>query len=82
MKNGQTRSGLKRRGRHVVVFARRPHADVGVAVVGINHGIGVGAVAIVGTPHLRLVLSACRQRDSSQYHQKSFLHRSLFILSL
>ena len=82
MQNGQAGRTLERRRRQIVVVARGAYADVRVAVVGINDGIGVGAVAIVGTPHLRFVLRMSCQRADSQQHKKQFFHRSLFILSL
>ena len=54
VQDGQAGNTVERRCREIVVIAY--HTDIGVGVVGKEHGVGIGAVAIVGTPHLRLVL--------------------------
>ena len=56
VEDGKAGGTLERRGRHVIVLARGPDTDIGIGIVGIDHGIGVSAVAIVGTPHLRHIL--------------------------
>ena len=69
VQHGQARHTLEGGSRQVVVVA---HAnDVGVAVVGIQHGVLIGAVAIVGTPHLRAVLRR-RLRCCHQQEKKAF----------
>ena len=62
MKDGQARNTVERTGCHVIVVAH--HTHVGVAVVGVDYGVGVSAVAIVGTPHFRAILCVCRKGQS------------------
>ena len=81
MQDGQSGGALERGSRHVIVLARGSYADIRVGVIGINHWVGVGAIAIVGRPHLRLVLctdSECRECKNC----KNSSSHSLFILSL
>ena len=61
VQNGQSGCAVKARCRQVVVVAAGPYTHVGVGVVGINHGVGIGAITIVGAPYLRVVLCLCCQ---------------------
>ena len=77
----QSRGALERGSRHVIILARGSYADIRVGVIGINHWVGVGAIAIVGRPHLRLVLcTGCECRECKNCKNSS--SHSLFILSL
>ena len=52
----QSGGTVETRGRHIVILSAGPYADVGIRIVGINNGVGIGAVTIIGRPYLRLVL--------------------------
>ena len=52
MQDGQPGHTLETGGRHVIIFSAGTHANIGVGVVGIDNGISVRAVAIVGRPYL------------------------------
>ncbi len=67
--SGRAAEGARR---EVIVVAHGHH--VRVAVVGVDDGIGVGAVAVVGAPHLRAVLrrGAKGQHGQQQRAQNVF----------
>ena len=50
MKDRQTGNAVERTCREIIIIAYSYH--IRVAIVGINHGIGISAVAIVGIPNL------------------------------
>ena len=73
MEDGQSRNAIKRRGRQEIVIANGTH--VRVAVIGIEDGIRVGAVATIRRPHLRVILSHCtRGAADERYGRKDLLH--------
>ena len=75
MQNLQARHAVEARRGEVVVVAHA--AGIGVGIVGIEHGILVGAVALVGHPHLRAVgfglLSRERQGDGQSKADEEYL---------
>ena len=57
VEDGQSRRTMETRGRHIIILPAGAYAHVGVGVVSIDYRIGICPVAIIGTPHLRTVLS-------------------------
>ena len=55
VQNRQTGNAVKRRGCHVVILATGPHTDIWVGIIGIDHRVCVGTVAIIRRPHFRFV---------------------------
>ena len=72
MEHGQSRNAVERRGCQVVVVAHRN--GIRVTVVGIEHRIGIRAVAIVRTPHLR----HRTDKNKSENKKRNFSHHVLF----
>ena len=52
MQDRQAWHTLERRSGHIIILTAGTHAYIRVAIVGINHGIGVGTIAMIGAPHL------------------------------
>ena len=61
VQDGQSGDTVKRRGRHIVILTAGTHADIRIGIIRVDHGIGIGAVAIVGRPHFRSVLRMRQQ---------------------
>ncbi len=72
MENLQPRGAVERRGSHPEIVARA--GDVGVGIIGVEHGILVLAVAQIGRPD-----GLCRNGSGRKKaeKQKEFFHRSM-----
>ena len=68
MKDRQTWDTIKRTSREIIVFSNSYH--VWVAIVGINYGVGISTVAIIGIPDLRMILGLDRHRRCQQDARK------------
>ena len=51
MQDGQTRHALERRSRHIIILPTGTHTDIRVAIISVDHRVGIGAVAIIRAPH-------------------------------
>ena len=79
---GQSGDALEGTGSEVIVVAH--HTHVGVAVIRIDDGVGVSAVAIVGRPHLRVVVLLSRNchEECREAHEEHFSHLIMFLSRL
>ena len=58
VENGQPGNTVERTRREVIIVAHGHH--IRVAIVGVEHRVGIGAIPIVGAPRLRKLLGARR----------------------
>ena len=52
VQNRQSWGAMETGGRHIIILTAGTYADIRVAVVGIDHGVSISAVAIIRAPYL------------------------------